>query len=227
MSQRTLVIGDIHGCYDELQALLDKVGPTADDSIIHIGDMIDRGPNPADVIAFFRQTPNARSLMGNREDKHIRTVDGTMAYNPTLDVTRRQFGDDALYHEAVDFMRTLPLYIELADALLIHGYYEPGLPPQYQDRDVLLGHPEGEVRLADGDHDPWYAHYDYDKPVVFGHRDYPFLNYRNRAYAIDTRCVYGGSLTGLLLPGFTVYSVPARDDHWLALQQRYADVLAE
>ncbi len=226
MTERTLVIGDIHGCYDELQALLDLVGLTVDDTIIHIGDMIDRGPKPAEVVAFFRDTPNTRTLMGNREDKHIRTVDGMMDYNPTREITRLQFGDDDLYHDAVDFMRTLPIYIDLPDALLVHGYYEPGLPPHHQDRDVLLGHPEGEERLTDGGHDPWHVHYDYDKPVIFGHRDYPFLNYRNRAYAIDTRCVYGGRLTGLLLPDFIPYSVPARDDHWSTLQQRYAHILA-
>jgi serine/threonine protein phosphatase 1 len=43
---QTLVIGDIHGCYDELQSLLDKVGLTDTDAIISIGDCIDRGPEP-------------------------------------------------------------------------------------------------------------------------------------------------------------------------------------
>ncbi|MEM6527533.1 MAG: metallophosphoesterase, partial [Chloroflexota bacterium] len=81
MSSKTLVIGDIHGCYDELQALLDTVPLTADDRIVHIGDMIDRGPYPEQVVDFFVKTPQATSIMGNREDKHIRAYDGELSYD--------------------------------------------------------------------------------------------------------------------------------------------------
>lgn len=222
---RTFVIGDIHGCYDELRALLGMVSLTSDDQIIHIGDLVDRGPNPAAVVDFFRQTPNATSILGNRDDKHVRAYDGELDYNGTRTVTKQQFGDDARYAEAVAYMRTLPLYIELPEALLVHGYYEPGIPIEQQKRDVLLGHPEGETLLLQNDYDPWYEYYDGGKPIVFGHRDYPFLHYHRRAYAIDTRCVYGGTLTGLLLPDFTFYAVPARDDHWQTVSTRYAYLL--
>ncbi len=222
---KTLVIGDIHGCYDELRDLLNKVPLTRDDHIVHIGDMVDRGPYPAEVVDFFRDTPNARSIMGNREDKHIRSHDGDMQTNSTQEITRRQFGDDAHFAEAIAYFRTLPLYLDLPDALLVHGYYEPGVPIQQQDRNVLLGHPEGEDRLQQRGASDWVAHYDGDKPIVFGHRDYPFLHYQRRAWALDTRCVYGGTLTGLLLPAFTVYSVTARADHWQQVQQQYPDLM--
>lgn len=225
MGNQTLIIGDIHGCYDELRDLLDRVPLSSEDRIVHIGDMIDRGPHPAQVVDFFRDTPNAISLMGNREDKHIRTHDGTMASNSTRDVTRQQFGDPDRFDAAIDFFRTLPLYLELPDAVLVHGYYAPGIPLHLQDRDVLLGHPEGEEVLDAYGATPWYAHYDGDKPIVFGHRDYPFLHYEGRAWAIDTRCVYGGTLTGLLLPAFKTFSVPAKADHWFAVQQQYEDVI--
>lgn len=222
---RTLVIGDVHGCYDELRALLDIVPLTSDDHIIHIGDLVDRGPYPAQVVAFFRDTPNATSILGNRDDKHIRAFDGELDYDGTRTITREQFGDQDRYAAAVAYMRTLPLYIDLPDALLVHGYYEPGIAIAEQNRDVLLGHPKGEQRLLDNGYDPWYEYYDGEKPILFGHRDYPFLHYERRAYAIDTRCVYGGTLTGLLLPDFVFYAVPARDDHWQTLSTRYAHLL--
>lgn len=219
---KTLVIGDIHGCYNELQQLLDLAGPTADDRIICIGDMVDRGPNPTEVVDFFINTPNATSLMGNREDKHVRAHDGQVEYIGARELTRLVMAEDD-YERAIAYMRTLPLYLDLPDAILAHGYYEPSLPPDQQDRNVLLGHPEGEETLQS--YDPWYEYYDQDKPLIIGHREYPFLCYDNRVWAIDTRCAYGGKLTGVMLPNFDVYTIPARADHWAAIRAQYEDIL--
>ena len=51
---QTLVIGDIHGCYDEFQSLLDKAGLTDEDSIVSVGDCVDRGPDTPAVLKFFQ-----------------------------------------------------------------------------------------------------------------------------------------------------------------------------
>ena len=48
----TLVIGDIHGCYDELQTLLDKAGLSSGDKIVAVGDIVDRGPETPEVLGF-------------------------------------------------------------------------------------------------------------------------------------------------------------------------------
>jgi hypothetical protein len=69
-----LVIGDIHGCYDEFQSLLDKAGLTEDDSIISVGDAVDRGPNTPAVLRFLQEKPNALLIMGNHERKWELTV---------------------------------------------------------------------------------------------------------------------------------------------------------
>jgi serine/threonine protein phosphatase 1 len=219
---KTLVIGDIHGCYAELRALLDAVPLSSDDTIIHLGDLFDRGPEPQQVYEFVKATPNFRGIMGNRDEKHIRAFDkGDASYSGSRYVTRyEQFEDDDAYAEAVDYLRTLPLYIDLPDALLIHAYYEPGKPVDEQDPDVLLGHSRGAEIVDDPE---WYASYEGPKPLLFGHREYPFIHLEQRVFALDTRCVYGGTLTGLLLPDFTLYSVPARRDHYTAYRREYAD----
>lgn len=219
---KTFVIGDIHGCYGELRALLDAVPLTADDTIIHLGDLFDRGPAPQQVFEFVRDTPNMRGIMGNRDEKHIRAYDGGDAtYTGSRHVTRYdQFEDDDIYAEAVEYLRTLPLYIDLPDALLVHGYYEPGVALAHQDRNVLLGHARGEAILDDPQ---WFYRYDGDKPLLIGHREYPFLHLNRRVYALDTRCVYGGTLTGLLLPDFTLHSVPAFRDYYTDYRRKYAD----
>ncbi|MBZ0286288.1 MAG: metallophosphoesterase, partial [Anaerolineae bacterium] len=76
---RTLVIGDIHGCYAELQTLLEQAALTSDDQIIAIGDLVDRGMDSKAVLEFFRTTPNARSIQGNHERKHVRSFRGEIA----------------------------------------------------------------------------------------------------------------------------------------------------
>src|SRR5687768_17437458 len=69
---RTLVVGDIHGCFDELERLLDRAGLSAGDQVVALGDIVDRGPQGPRVVAFFRQGRGAVSLMGNYELKHVR-----------------------------------------------------------------------------------------------------------------------------------------------------------
>jgi predicted phosphodiesterase len=69
---QTLVIGDIHGCYDEFQELLNKAGLTEGDSIVSVGDCVDRGPETPAALRFFQEHPNALLIMGNHERKHVR-----------------------------------------------------------------------------------------------------------------------------------------------------------
>lgn len=71
----------------------------------------------------------------------------------------------------------------------------------------------------------WYKYYAGDKPVIVGHRDdsdeqVPMI-YKELVYGIDTRCVYGGSLTGILLPDFEIISVPAWRDHWSKIKRKH------
>jgi serine/threonine protein phosphatase 1 len=213
---QTLIISDIHGCYDELQALLDQSGIGDDDRIICIGDLLDKGPQPRAVLDYFMATPNASSIRGNHEQKHIDNITGKTAPRAAQLLTRWHLDEN--YGKAVAWMQGLPLYMDLPDALLVHGYYEPGIAPTEQREDVLLGFSSGEKHLKANYDQPWFMQYDGDKPIVVGHRDYTNLEkvmiYNERVYCIDTRCVYGGSLTGLLLPEWRLISVPARENHW-------------
>lgn len=224
---RYFIIGDIHGCYEELEALLDKAGPTHDDHIIAIGDIVNRGPHNRRAFDFFRhaRTPNIRAVMGNHERKHLRAYHGEIAPPVSVLVTRWQLGSG--YYDAIHWMESLPRFIDLPDALLVHAYFEPGVPVEQQEDRIIVGSMGGEQYLERSYRRPWYELYDGEKPLIVGHRDWsgerrPFV-YKKRVYGIDTRCVYGGSLTGLWLPEFEFVSVPAQRDHYAAFRERYLE----
>lgn len=228
MMTRTIIIGDIHGCFDELQALLARLAPTRDDQIIALGDIVDRGPQSERVLEFFRDTPNARSLMGNHERKHIRSARGPVRPALSQVIVRAELADR--YDMWLDFMETLPQCIELPEAILIHGFFEPGLPLAQQRDTVVVGTLTGEFHIRQKCGDAWYEHYEGAKPLVCGHRHYrrdgqPLIR-DGRVYAIDTGCATGSRLTALVLPGFQLESVPAARNYWAEARLRYASAHA-
>ena len=225
---RTLIVGDIHGCWDEFEALLEHAALSADDQIISVGDMVDRGPESPRVLRFFRDMPNARAIMGNHERKHVRAAKGETDPAQSQIITGLQFGD--AYPAALEFMESLPAYLQLDEVDMVHGFFEPGVALQDQRPTVIIGTMSGETYLQKTlDGRPWYEFYDGDKPLVVGHRNYlaaPVpLVYPSaksaRVYGLDTGCVYGGALTGLILPDFRLITVPSRANHWQALQDEY------
>ena len=223
-SMQTLVIGDIHGCYDELQALLDKAGLTEGDIIVSVGDCVDRGPDTPAVLAFFQKTPDAILIMGNHERKHVRAGRHEVKLAQSQKISRVQF--EETYPDALAFMSTLPLYLDLPDALVVHGYVEPGLPLSQQRSTVLCGTMGGDKHLRTAYERPWYELYDGEKPLLVGHHNYsgadqPFV-YQDRVFGLDTDCVTGRALTGLLLPSFKFVSVPSHANYWMRVRQSYS-----
>jgi serine/threonine protein phosphatase 1 len=214
----TLIIGDIHACFDELQDLLDLAGLGPDDDILAVGDIVDRGPANRQVLDFFRDNPRASSILGNHERKHLRSSRGEIPPAPSQVITRGQLGDS--YPEYLSLLATLPRHRELPEAMVVHAFWEPGLGVQEQRDNVIIGTLSGEDYLTKKYQQPWYELYDGPKPLIVGHRDYrgdgqPMIC-KDRVFAIDTGCCHGGRLTGLILPAFRFVSVPARTNHWKA-----------
>jgi len=214
---RTLIIGDIHGCYDELLDLFDKAALGPDDIVVSVGDLVDRGPNPSDVVRWFRQRANAVVLMGNHERKHVRQ---TFSYSQ--EVTRIQLGEH--YAGDVEWMRGLPYFYETPEVRVVHAAMIPNVPLAEQPEDVLCGSVSGETKLRalipDG---YWHEHYTDDKPVVFGHHvvgPEPLVR-DGKVYGIDTGACHGGRLTALSVPDGKLHSVPSRGDYWAGVAARY------
>lgn len=218
-----LIIGDIHGCWDEFQALLDKAGPGPSDRIIAVGDIVDRGPESEKVLEFFRSTPNALTIMGNHERKHISSFERRVRPALSQKIVRHEVGER--YPPWIDFFRALPLCLRLSEALVVHGFFEPGVPLEQQRDTVLCGTMSGQGYLEQRYSQPWYELYQ-GSPIIVGHRDYlctgePFV-FRDIVYGIDTRGYEGGRLTGLILPGFRLISVPAMKNYRAEARRHYA-----
>ncbi len=213
----TLIIGDIHGCYDELVELLDRAAITRDDLIVSVGDLVDRGPDPRSVVDFFRTRTSSVVLCGNHERKHVR---GVLSYSQQ--VTKLQLGER--YADDVTWMAGLPYHFEREDVRVVHWGLYPGVPLSDVPEDVRAGTVSGDARLRErfGER-PWYDFYEDETPVAFGHSvvgPEPLV-VRDRIFGLDTGACHGGTLSGLLLPERRLISVPARADHWAAVRERW------
>ncbi|MEX0704450.1 MAG: metallophosphoesterase family protein [Planctomycetales bacterium] len=155
-SPRTLAIGDIHGCHVALDALLERVRPTLEDTVVVLGDVVDRGPGTKqaiDRLLALRDECRLVFLQGNHEDMLLRALDGGGWMAAWL-----QFGGmealasyggrpDRIPPEHLDFLRHGLPYFETADTIFVHANLEPGVPLDRQKPDWLLWkHLTGEER---------------------------------------------------------------------------------
>ena len=204
---KTFVIGDIHGCFDHLQKLLEVINPDLKkDRLIMLGDYIDRGPNSYLTL---KKVINLQKEFGDHHVVLLRGNHEQMALdyisNPNYrsnwhcnggDSTLADFqkhGDDIASYEG--FLQRLPCYFEDEHFVYVHGGIRQGIRLSQQKasdllwiRDEFFLNPSSET-----------------KPVIFGHTPTrtitgawkPFIQ-QNRI-GIDTGCIYGGFLSAVVI----------------------------
>ena len=210
-SPRTLVIGDVHGCLDELRALVEQAGVTDDDDVVFVGDLVAKGPDSAGVIAWARER-GAAAVMGNHDDHVLKARAGDpAAKGGALEVA------NSLTIADVDWLAERPLWLRLDIAgkphVVVHGGMVAGIPVEKQTREHLLtmrsittdGRPSKRVEGV-----PWGALWAGPEHAVFGHDAVRGLQQHALATGLDTGCVYGRELSALLLPAHRLIAVPAR-----------------
>jgi len=225
---RTFIIGDVHGCVDELDHLLGKAAITSSDRVVFVGDLIGRGPDSAGVLDRVMQL-RAQSVQGNHERQVLQLIDAGASSLPPHAHESRSRLIERLEPCHVRLLRALPLYLELTEhrACVVHAGVVPGLGLAAQDPWVLThlrsfdaqGRPSAELGS-----ESWAVRYRGPEHVVFGHSAQRGLQLHEYATGLDCGCVYGGSLTGLLLQegepvpalaarGSALVSVPAQRVH--------------
>jgi diadenosine tetraphosphatase ApaH/serine/threonine PP2A family protein phosphatase len=202
---RTIVIGDVHGCLDELKDLLDEVGADTDDRLISVGDLICKGPDSRGVLDWAMETTNLQIVLGNHELRfleHWRL--GLLPDEKPYDwETYRQLEDG--FEDCMRFIESWPLTIESKDLLVVHAGFDPRLPIKDQSPRRLTN-----LRRLDDLETPWYELYTEKRLAVFGHWAKPEPIIKDNAIGLDTGCVYGGLLSALILPERRIVSVQAR-----------------
>jgi len=219
---RVVVVGDVHGCHQELLDLCDRAAVSEGDVLVSVGDLVDRGPDPAACVRFFRERAGAVVLMGNHERKHVR---GVLSYGQ--EITRLQMGNE--YAGFLSWARALPYFFEGPGLRVVHAAVLPGVPLGEQREDVLAGTTAGEAFVAAAlGGASWTSLYDEPVPLAFGHRVFeegPFVR-EGSLYGLDTGACHGHSLTALSFPDMKLWSVPARADHFTAVKRAWqAEVL--
>jgi hypothetical protein len=228
---RTLVIGDIHGCWEELQALLLACERAPEDEVLAVGDLVDRGPKPLEVVRFIMNDPNAHSLLGNHEDSHLRIRAGEPLHpEDSSVVTRHQLAE--AYDEVLDWFATLPLYQERHGHLVVHAGFIPGLSLEEQPRQAILrGRMPWMKSLFDNSQAHWWERYEGTMPIVHGHYFGHGLGekprHANNTWGIDNGACFGGSLTALILPEGRTVQVQAATDHWKAVRAAHSALIDE
>lgn len=210
--QRTIVIGDVHGCLDELQMLVRKCGVDLGDDVVLVGDLVARGPDSQGVVQYVRES-GFTAVLGNHDLHVLRIREGTVTRPPKpahLEVAQTLRDLDWLYLQA------LRPYLRLEDhnAIVVHAGMVPGVPVEQQRREDLIsmrsidaaGRPSKRVDAGA----PWASLWPGPEHVFFGHDAVRGLQQHPFATGLDTGCVYGRELTAMILPDRTLVSVPAR-----------------
>jgi hypothetical protein len=199
---RTVVVGDLHGCRDELEDLLTHVGFGSTDRLVSVGDLVVRGPNPVGTIDLLRKV-HARVVRGNHEDRLLRWRQSPPDRAPNLGALQREVVRD-LRRRHWDFLGSLPLWIDLPEHGLrvVHAGVDPALPIERQSPRVLMYvRSLGPTGVPEERRGPvfWADRYVGPPHLVFGHNALEQPQIHAHATGIDTGCVYGGRLTAMVL----------------------------
>lgn len=204
---RTIVIGDIHGCYHELKRLLRKLKDSGKynsktDKLIFLGDYIDRGDNSRLVVKTIRKmqkkNKNVIALMGNHEDMLINYVaKGNIdwAYNGANKTLNSYTGFNSEFESDIEWMKSLPLYHQDKNFIYVHAGLDLKKPLSEQTRNTMLWTREEFI----------YDTTKYNKRVIYGHTPSVAITGLNKPYTfngnigIDTGCIFDGALTALII----------------------------
>jgi hypothetical protein len=222
---RTLFIGDVHSCADELSDLLDRAAFVSGDRVLFTGDLLSRGPKPHEVMKLYRQL-GARAPVGNHEqrliDAHRARARGEKG--PKLSASHQTIVDE-LSPEDWLLLEALPLFVDVPEhgVVIAHAGIDPKLPLDQQDPWIVT-----HVRSVDADGKPsekwgtpWGKSYAGPTHIVFGHNAQKAPQLHPFATGLDTGCVYGGRLTAMILPdGAAPPSVAERGDSLIFVPAR-------
>ncbi len=225
------IIGDVHGCADELELLLNQLAYAPDEAgvwqhpqgrkAVFVGDLVDRGPRVTDVLKIVMDMVGQGSAFcvpGNHDIKLLRKLDGKdvkIAHGLAETLAQLEGESDEWKQRVKSFLDGLVSHYVFDDGKLVVAH--AGM------KEALQGRGSGTVRAfalfgeTTGETDEfglpirynWAAEYRGRATVVYGHTPVPEPEWLNHTINIDTGCVFGGKLTALRYPEMELISVDA------------------
>ena len=208
---KIFAIGDIHGCYDQLLALLKKIPINfKQDTLVFMGDYIDRGPHSVEVVDYLiklkKRVPGIILLKGNHEDMLEKYLNGTDRFTYLLNGGQQTLdsylsrstktGTHPIPPDHMEFFKSLRLIYETDDYIFVHAGLRPKVALDSQESEDLLWIRDKFL----------HSGYDFGKPVIFGHTPLGKPLVEPNKIGIDTGAVYGHDLTCVQLPDMIFYT---------------------
>lgn len=225
------IIGDVHGCFDELVELLnlaEKEVPGTQLLPIFVGDLINKGPQNVEVLRKVRSM-DAYVVRGNHEEVVLREIlrqkldesyESQFKYNWAKELT----DEDITYLQELPYTISIPSF----NSIIVHGGLEPEVELEDQDFRNMVSmrnlEKHGDKLVAtskvfkedslEPESPPWGSVWKGPEHVYYGHDATRKLQIHKHATGLDTGCVYGGELTGIFLNGpKKIISVKARETY--------------
>jgi protein phosphatase len=233
------IIGDVHGCFDELSELMTALGYSIDKhgdgynvrvpegrKAIFLGDLVDRGPKIVDVLRLVMgmvEAGTALCIPGNHDTKLLQKLRGKdlkIAHGLADSIAQLDSESPEFKSKVTEFLDKLVSHYVLDDGKLVVAH--AGMKEEMQGRGsaavrafALFGETTGETdEFGLPVRYNWAADYRAKAMVVYGHTPVAEAQWLNRTINIDTGCVFGGKLTALRYPEKELMSVPAHRTYY-------------
>ena len=207
--KKLLFIGDVHGCFDELIQLLSDTKALQNDTvIIFVGDMVNKGPKNMEVLRFLVQhSSRFYAVKGNHELAVLREYE-RWHHKPNYKLPRKYKWVQCMDALDYSYLKGLPytLDIPLHNIIVVHAGMVPG-KTLLEQKDSDLVKMRNVARTESGysakeltnEGLPWALLWKGPRKVIFGHDAVRGLQFHKMAIGLDTGCLYGKHLTGMLL----------------------------
>ena len=234
------IIGDVHGCCDELEALLAKLGygislirepehgarytitPPPGRKVLFVGDLVDRGPRVGDTLRLAMdmiEQGHAFCVLGNHEakvEKWMKGADVKITHGLNTSIADIEAGGEAFKNRVRHFVGKLRSHYMLDGGRLAVAH--AGIKAEMQNRAssairafCMFGETTGETdEFGLPVRHNWAADYRGETRVVYGHTPVLETEWLNNTLCVDTGCVFGGKLTALRYPEMELVEEPAR-----------------